>query len=202
MAISGAAVAYVTVGGLVFYSGLKGATLASTVKAVLSGNLALTDTQQTGSLTVSVGSSGGSAGSVTSGSGTANELAAAQYLMANGYTAAAAAGIAACIAGESSGNPEQTGDGGTSFGIIQEHGSQYASLVTGNATKDLQAQLPAVIAYNNAQGSGLITMLNSITDPVQAADFYSQHFERPAVTDSDVNASVAKSVYAQLTAGG
>jgi hypothetical protein len=35
---------------------------------------------------------------------------------------------------------------------------------------------------------------------VQAAEFYSQYFERPAVTNSDVRAGVATSVYAQLQA--
>ena len=40
---------------------------------------------------------------------------------------------------------------------------------------------------------------NFATNPVEAADFYSQHFERPAVTDSDVRAGVAESVYSELT---
>jgi hypothetical protein len=86
--------------------------------------------------------------------------------------------------------------------LIQLHDQspgQYDHLVTGNASTDLQSQLPAIIAYNNAQGSGLVSMLNSISDPVQAADFYSQHFERPAVTNSDVVSSVATSVYAKIT---
>lgn len=202
MALSGAAVAYAVAGSLIFYSGLKGASLAATVKAVLSGNLSLTGTQIIGSPVLSVsGSSGsGSASTVASGTGTANELTAGKYLVANGYSPVAAAGIVGCIAGESAGNPESVGDQGTSFGLIQEHGSQYSNLVTGNATADLDKQLPAIVAYNNAQGTGLITMLNSITDPVQAADFYSENFERPQVKDSDVVASVATSVYSQLKA--
>lgn len=202
MALSGAAVAYAVAGSLIFYSGIKGASLAATVKAVLSGNLSLTGTQKIGSPVLSVsGSSGsGSASTAASGSGTANELTAGKYLTANGYSPAAAAGIVGCIAGESAGNPESVGDQGTSYGLIQEHGSQYATLVTGNATADLDKQLPAIVAYNNAQGPGLITMLNSITDPVQAADFYSENFERPQIKDSDVVASVATSVYSQLKA--
>ena len=197
MAISGAAVAYAVAGSLIFYSGLKGATLADTVKAVLSGNLTVTGTQAID--TTAAGAAGGSS-SASSGSGTANELTIARYLVANGYSPAAAAGIAADVAGESSGNPESVGDSGTSFGVIQEHGAQYSGLVTGNASADLNSQLSAIIAYNNAQGSGLITMLNSISDPVQAADFYSENFERPASRDSDVVASVATSVYSQLKA--
>jgi hypothetical protein len=37
-----------------------------------------------------------------------------------------------------------------------------------------------------------------MTNPVYAADFYSQRFERPAVTNSDVRSSVAWSVYDNL----
>jgi NlpC/P60 family len=59
MAIRGASVAYCVVGGLVAYSGIKGASLSDTVKAVLSGNLSLSDTESIGS--GSSASSGGSA---------------------------------------------------------------------------------------------------------------------------------------------
>jgi hypothetical protein len=43
-----------------------------------------------------------------------------------------------------------------------------------------------------------VAELNSQTDPVAAADFYSQNFERPAVTDSDVVSSVAEQVFSEL----
>ena len=49
--------------------------------------------------------------------------------------------------------------------------------MTGNASADLDTQLPAIIAYNNAHNPNAIPMLNAITDPVQAADFYSSQFE-------------------------
>lgn len=199
MTVKPAAVIYSVAGGLILYSGIKGATIAATVKAALAGNLTLTGTQSAGTPVLSVASTGGgSAATAASGTGNANEVTLAKYLVSNGYSKAAAAGIAACVAGESAGNPESVGDQGTSFGVIQEHGAQYAGLVTGNATADLDKQLPAVIAYNNAQGAGLIAMLNSISDPVQAANFYSEKFERPLNKDSDVVASVATSVYASL----
>lgn len=60
MALSAAAVAYTATGGLVLYSGVKGATLASTARAVLSGNLTLTDTEE---INFGSGSSGGGGGS-------------------------------------------------------------------------------------------------------------------------------------------
>jgi len=59
--------------------------------------------------------------------------------------------------------------------------------------------MSAILAYNNAQGSSNIAELNAQPDPVTAADFYSQVFERPVVTDSDVRPAVAQSVYAFLT---
>lgn len=45
MAFSGAAIAYATAGGLILYSGIKGATIADTAKAVLAGNLNVTNTE-------------------------------------------------------------------------------------------------------------------------------------------------------------
>lgn len=202
MAVKGISVAYCTVGGVLLYSGIRGTSISDTAKGVLSGTLDVKPTQQisapdsTGTSSDTTGT--GSASGASSGSASANYLALGKYLMSNGYSRAAAAGIAGCVAGESSGNPESIGDQGTSYGLIQEHGSQYSSLVTGDASRDLDQQFSAIISYNNAQGSGLITMLNSISDPVAAADFYSEHFERPKDKDSDVVPSVAKSVYQEL----
>lgn len=175
------------------FSGFKGSTISDTLRAVLKGNLNVSGTETIG--TPGTGTTGPNA---SSGSASQNYLTVAKFLTSNGYTPQAAAGIAGCIAGESSGNPEAIGDEGTSFGIIQEHGVQYSGLVTGNASADLSSQESALLAYNNAQGAGLVAMLNSIADPVQAAYFYSEHFERPAVKDSDVVTSVASSVYSQL----
>jgi hypothetical protein len=48
MALSGVAVAYSVTGGLILFSGIKGATISDTVKAVLKGNLTVTDTETIG----------------------------------------------------------------------------------------------------------------------------------------------------------
>jgi hypothetical protein len=197
MAIKGASLAYCVVGGLVLYSGIKGATIADTAKAVLSGNLTVTSTEgiTTPSGSTAGSTTGGSASNASSGTDSANLLTIAKYMVANGYSKAAAAGIAGCVAGESGGDPESSGGGGN--GLIAWTPPK-AGIVTGNATKDLQTQLPLIIEYNNAQGAGLIKMLNSISDPVSAADFYSENFERPLVKDSDVRSSVATSIFSQL----
>jgi hypothetical protein len=119
----------------------------------------------------------------------------------NGYSAAAAAGVASCVDGESGANPESEGSGGggligwTPLGSAQPD----ANIITGNVSVDMVTQLADILYYNSHEiGQSAVDGLNSQTDPVAAADFYSQNFERPAVTDSDVRTSVAEQVYSEL----
>ena len=130
-----------------------------------------------------------------------NLLAIGQYLVDNGYSKAAAAGVASCVDGESGGNPESVGSGGGGLIGWTPLGSAApnANIVTGNASADMLAQLADIMYYNsNEIGASRVAELNSQTDPVAAADFYSQDFEKPAVTDSDVRTSVAEQVYSEL----
>jgi LysM repeat protein len=151
-------------------------------------------------------SSGGSSGSlgaqvqraIASGN---NLTAIALYLVQHGYSRAAAAGIASCIDGESQGNPESVGDGGGGLIGWTPLGSAAPdpNIVTGNVAQDLMTQLGDILYYNSTEiGQSQVNQLNSITDPVAAADFFSQNFERPAVTDSDVVPSVAEQIFAQI----
>jgi LysM repeat protein len=130
-----------------------------------------------------------------------NLLAIGQYLVDNGYSKAAAAGVASCVDGESRGNPESVGSGGGGLIGWTPLGSAApnANIVTGNASADMLAQLADILYYNsNEIGQSRVDELNSQTDPVAAADFFSQNFERPAVTDSDVQPSVAEQVFSEL----
>ena len=146
-------------------------------------------------------SSGGSA-AVQSDIANGNyTLAIGQYLVDNGYSAAAAAGVASCVDGESGANPESVGSGGggligwTPLGSAQPD----ANIITGNVSADMMTQLADILYYNADEiGQSAVDGLNSQTDPVAAADFYSQNFEKPAVTDSDVRSSVAEQVYSEL----
>ena len=117
----------------------------------------------------------------------------ALFLYRDGYSAAGAAGVVACIAGESAGNVESIGDGG---GGLIGWTPLPGGFVTGNPTMDRETQLAALLHYNNVNGP--TAELKMMTNPSYAADFYSQHFERPAVTDSDVRYGVANAVYASL----
>jgi len=128
-------------------------------------------------------------------------LAVAQYLVDNGYSKAAAAGVVSCIDGESAGNPESVGSGGggligwTPLGSAQPD----ANIITGNPATDIITQLKDLLFYNSSEiGQTWVTQLNNQTDPVAAADFYSQHFEKPAVTDSDVRTNIAQQIFTQL----
>ena len=130
-----------------------------------------------------------------------NLLAIAQYLVQNGYSKAAAAGVASCVDGESGGNPESVGSGGG--GLIGwtplSSAAPNPNVITGNAAQDLMTQLADILYYDSTEiGQSLVAQLNSNTDPVAAADFYSQNFEKPAVTNSDVVPSVAAQVFSEL----
>jgi Phage tail lysozyme len=128
-------------------------------------------------------------------------LAVGQYLVENGYSDAAAAGVASCIDGESGGNPESVGSGGG--GLIGwtplSSAEPNSNIITGNDAQDMMAQLADLLYYNSTEiGQSLVNQLDAISDPVAAADFFSQNFERPAITDSDVVPSVAEQIYSDL----
>jgi Phage tail lysozyme len=130
-----------------------------------------------------------------------NLLAIGQYLVQNGYSAAAAAGVASCVDGESGGNPESVGSGGG--GLIGwtplSSAAPNPNVITGNAAQDMMTQLADILYYNSTEiGQSLVAQLNSNTDPVAAADFFSENFEKPAVTNSDVVPSVAEQVFSEL----
>jgi len=146
-------------------------------------------------------SSGGSSAVQTDIANGNYVLAIGQYLVDNGYSAAAAAGVASCVDGESGANPESEGSGGGGLIGWTPLGSAEpdANIITGDVAQDMMTQLADILYYNSDEiGQSLVDELNSQTDPVAAADFYSQNFEKPAVTDSDVVPSVAEQVFSEL----
>jgi Phage tail lysozyme len=68
-------------------------------------------------------------------------------LTSAGASTVQAIGIMANMLNESSLNPEAVGDQGTSFGLVQQHGMQYATLVSGQPAADMNAQIK-VLARN------------------------------------------------------
>lgn len=128
----------------------------------------------------------------------------ARYLVnEGGYSPAGAAGVAGCIQGESAGSPEATqGYAAGGAGLIQwtpeSSISSYGASYGGNPQADFSSQLGGIIRYNMSNGD--VHALNANTSPVAAADYYSQHFERPAVIDSDVRPAAAIAVFNALNA--
>ena len=99
------------------------------------------------------------------------------FLVANGYTPVAAAGITGNIYQESGGDPEAVGTGG---GGLIGWTPLPAGFVTGNAQADLQTQLQAILTFNQ-QWAQYIPLLNDASSPAQAAYVYMTYFERPGV---------------------
>jgi tail lysozyme len=117
-----------------------------------------------------------------------NVTAIVSFLLANGYTHNAAAGIAGNIYQESKGNPESVGMGGG--GLIGWTPLQ-SGMVTGNPTADLQTQLNALLTYNKIWSS-YIPALNAASSPSSAAYIYVTDFERagiPAAATREASAS-------------
>lgn len=112
----------------------------------------------------------------------------ARYFASHGATKAAAAGVAACIWGESGGNPESVGSGG--FGLIGWTGNNIGLPAgyhgpTGNTAYDMDVQLAGVEGYIAATGGW--GPVNAAGGPVAAAQVFSSRYERPAVLYSDIH---------------
>ena len=88
-----------------------------------------------------------------------------------GASTTQAIGIMANMIAESGLDPEAVGDQGTSFGTVQQHGMQYANLVTGNPSQDLAAQIK-VLAQNGGIGAA------AGSTGAQAAGNFAANYER------------------------
>jgi hypothetical protein len=119
-----------------------------------------------------------------------NVTAIVSFLLANGYSDNAAAGIAGNMYQESKGNPESEGMGG---GGLIGFTPLPAGYVTGNASADLQTQLSAVLTYNQ-QWSSYLPELNSAATPADAADIYVTDFERAGIPAASTREASAEAV--------
>lgn len=117
-----------------------------------------------------------------------NVTAIVSFLVANGYSHNAAAGIAGNIYQESKGDPESVGMGG---GGLIGWTPLPSGMVTGNTAADLQTQLKALLTYNQIWSS-YIPALNAASSPASAAYIYVTDFERagiPAAATREASAS-------------
>jgi Phage tail lysozyme len=121
-----------------------------------------------------------------------NVTAIVSFLLANGYSDNAAAGIAGNMYQESKGNPESEGMGGG--GLIGFTPLPYG-YVTGDSAADLQTQLKAVLTYNQ-QWSSYLPELNDAASPADAASIYVTDFERAGIPAASTREASAEDVAA------
>jgi hypothetical protein len=119
-----------------------------------------------------------------------NVTAIVSFLLANGYSDNAAAGIAGNMYQESKGDPESQGMGG---GGLIGFTPLPAGYVTGNPATDLQTQLSAVLTYNQGWASYL-PALNAAASPAAAADIYVTDFERAGIPAASTREASAGNV--------
>lgn len=117
MAITGAAVAYSAVGGLVLYSGIKGATLADTAKAVLAGNLTVTGSQP---IDFSPGNITSSGLPGVGGAGSGPALQSGATAPASGGSGSVASGSAGAAQAYAQSQLSKYGWSSAQFGFLQE----------------------------------------------------------------------------------
>jgi hypothetical protein len=119
-----------------------------------------------------------------------NVTAIVTFLLANGYSDNAAAGIAGNMYQESKGDPESEGMGG---GGLIGFTPLPAGYVTGNPAVDLQTQLNAVLTYNQGWASYL-PALNAAASPADAAYIYVTDFERAGIPAASTREASADNV--------
>jgi hypothetical protein len=119
-----------------------------------------------------------------------NVTAIVSFLIANGYSDNAAAGIAGNMYQESKGNPESEGMGG---GGLIGFTPLPGGYVTGNPSADLQTQLSAVLTYNQ-QWAAYLPELNDAATPADAAYIYVTDFERAGIPAASNRESSAQEV--------
>ena len=114
------------------------------------------------------------------------------FLIAHGYSANGAAGLAGNIYQESGGNPE-SGAGGA--GGLIGWTPLPAGYITGNTARDLQTQLNGILTFNDQFASDL-PALNGASSPAAAADVYVTDFEHASNPVAGTRESSAEAVAA------
>ena len=119
-----------------------------------------------------------------------NVTAIVSFLLANGYSDNAAAGIAGNIYQESKGDPESEGMGG---GGLIGWTPLPSGFVTGNVPPTCRPSCPRVLTYNQGWAQYL-PALNSAASPAAAAYIYVTDFERAGIPAASTREASAQNV--------
>ena len=144
MPVSGASIAYATAGGLVLFSGIKGVTIASTVKAVLAGNLTVTSTEPVGTTAAAAGNTGAANGTAAQNQALAKTIA-AQMGYSAWTTGQEWADWVSLWNQESGWNAAAQNPASTAYGIAQFLDTTWAPY--GPKTSDVSLQIKYGIEY-------------------------------------------------------
>lgn len=134
-----------------------------------------------------------------------NLVSIAEYLISNGFSPAAAAGVAGTIAGESTGNPSSYGSSGAGLiGWTPPSSASPTKLTYGPNPGTWDDQLIDLLTYANdnsaeavARGGVDLATLKTATSPTQAATWWSA-FEGPLNPGSDIRDDVVNQVYSNV----
>jgi hypothetical protein len=131
-----------------------------------------------------------SAGSVSSGAGGI-----VKYLVANGLTPIAAAGVVGNLQQESSLNAGEAGGG-----LAQWIGSRWNALEAfasrlGLSPSSQSAQLQYLVSDLKSNYASTLAAINAASSPEQAATIFSDQYERPGVPDLANRQGYAQSAY-------
>lgn len=140
-------------------------------------------------------------GRQSSGAAKSNRDESIAFWLANGYSPAQAAALAANEQRESNFNPNAVGDGGQARGAFQWHPDRQRDILK-NTGIDVTTASHAdqLKAANYELGKGIGNQLKGINDPGTAADFVSRKFERPANADFEAStrAAMARDNYNEI----
>lgn len=139
---------------------------------------------------------------IPSGAPMSNIQTAYNYFVSQGLSPAASAGIVGNLEQESGLNPEYGYNNPSGEGIAQWMGSRRnPNLVTGNPSVDLQNQLQYITQELQANPSYGLAQLEQASTPAQAADIFSQYYERPGTPDLSNRENYAVQVYQAAQTG-
>jgi hypothetical protein len=131
---------------------------------------------------------------LSGGSEISNLAQLADWLVSNaGLSGQAAAGIAAVVAGESTGSPEAVGSGGD--GLIGWTPPSTGPRLTGNPTADMQTQAAALVAYGKAHPEW--SQIVATNDANTAAQLWSRA-EAPRIAGSDIRANLIPQILSAM----
>lgn len=110
-----------------------------------------------------------------------------RWWVSQGYPPTAAAGIMANVHGESGGDPQAVGDGGTSVGLFQHHNDRRDNLIRYAQSRGLSPQDPYTqLAFAKMEleaNPRLNNAMKQATSPEGAAMLFQTQFERPKNID-------------------